>query len=142
MNPLLDFSESLLDSFEKTAAELDLRVAEVDGLRLEVQALKAAASIPLPPTTPALDKGILTKLATQLDREGLLLENMTVEGAINAMVANPNLIAKLAFSLVTPVTEGVAIAPHKQSPVGKEAHLVEFDGRMFKDPDGMLATLG
>lgn len=143
MNQLLEFSEALLDSLEKTAAELDSRDVELASLRLETQKLKAAAAVtPSSPTLPPPDKALLLKLACQLEREGLLLEGMTSEAAASAMAANPNLIAKLASSLVTPLTEGVAITSHKPSPEDKQAQIVEFNGRKFRDPDGFLSVLG
>lgn len=137
INALLEFSEELLDTLEKTAAALDLQ--EARSAQLSLQLSKAAAVTPAP--VPAFDQILLTKFARQLEREELLLEGMTADDAVRAMNGNPNLLAKLAFSLVTPVTEGIPIVSPQPSPDEKQANIVEFRGRKLRDDEGWLAAI-
>lgn len=135
INALLEFSEELLETLEKTAAALDLQEARSASLSLQLS--KAAAAAP----APAFDQALLTKFAQQLEREELLLEGMSVDDAIRAMNCNPNLLTKLAFSLVTPVTEGMPIVSPNPSPDEKQANIVEFRGRKLVDNEGWLAAI-
>jgi hypothetical protein len=138
VNALLEFSEELLDTLEKTAAEAD--ALSLRNAQLTAQLEKAAAA-PVVQAARPFDKELLTKLAHQLEREGLLQVGMTVDNVVQAMNTNPNLLAKLAFSLVTPVTEGQPIVSSIPSSGEKEANVVEFDGRLLVDHEGWLNAL-
>jgi len=128
MSKLLEISELLLDSLEKSAAELDAKDAEI-------ARLKKAAVRP----TPAL----VEKLANTLVKEELLAESMSAKEAVHILSNNPDAIIKLAQSLLTPNSEGVVLEPASTKQASsEESPLVVFEGRTFLDPTGWLKALG
>lgn len=132
--PLIEIGELLLDSLQKTAADLDQKVAALELMQKEVEHLKLASK------KPVLDPRDLTKLAHRLEEEGLLREGMNHSQAVTQLSNDPGMLIKIAYSLLTPHTEGRQVRLTKQS-FERESDLVEFNGRMFRDPDGMLAAI-
>lgn len=132
--PLIEIGELLLDSLQKTAADLDQKVVEITQMKSEINQLKQASQ------RPDLDPGDLTKLAHRLHEEGLLREGMNHSQAVAQLTHNPGMLVKLAYSLLAPQTEGRQVRLTKQS-FERDSDLVEFNGRMFRDPDGMLAAI-
>jgi hypothetical protein len=144
VNPLIEIGDLLLDTLQKTAADLDASAAELQATRQLLQAAKQEieTSKRAAVTAGPFKEEDLTKLAFRMEEEGLLCKGDSPEGVVAQISSDPGLLLKLAYSLLTPVTEGQQVRRISKQSSEKVPNVVEFQGRSLVDHDGWLDALG
>jgi hypothetical protein len=144
VNSLIEIGDLLLDTLQKTAADLDASAAELQkskqllqAARQEIESSKKAAVSASP-----FKEEDLEKLAFRMQEEGMLCKGDSPEGVVAQLASDPGLLIKLAYSLLTPVTEGQQIRRLSKQSSENVPNVVEFQGRSLVDHDGWLDAIG
>ena len=137
----LEIAEGSIALLEKAAQEADAFEAEVRVLRAENQQLKAQNSHLSKQAATKLDRSLLLKVASILEQEGLLADDMTADKLASLYEEDPNRLTDITLRLLSPAySEG--------QPIGKAAatsqvttKTVRFNGQDFVDNEGWLNVL-
>lgn len=138
----LEIAEGSIALLEKAAQEADAFEAEARTLRQENSRLNEQLNIlSKKASVPQLNRHLLLKVATVLEHEGLLADDLTAEKLASLYEADPNRLADVCLRLLLPAgSDGQAtgkVANHSQG----ELKTVRFNGKDFVDNENWLSVL-